>query len=106
MTGMCTQSRATFYRQQAQCEENVVRCAEETMEDARENFSGNMTINCRWSSPHNGLLGTVSALNAVNHKVIEYFTMTKEGKNRPNGTYERSSNNMETIRTNTIISQL
>ena len=76
------------------------------MEDAREEFSGNMAIDCRWSSPRNGIHGTVSAVDTVNHKVIEYYTMTKEGKNRPNGTYERSSNNMETIRTNTIISQL
>lgn len=106
MSGMCTQSRATFYRQQEKCEKNVIKYAEKTMEDAREEFSGNMAIDCRWSSPRNGIHGTVSAVDTVNHKVIEYYTMTKEGKNRPNGTYEGSPNNMETIGTSSIISQL
>lgn len=106
MSGLTTQSRATFFRQQAKCEDNLIKSAEELMADAREDFSGHCAIDCRWSSPRRGIHGTVSMVDVVNHKVIEYSTMTKKGKNRPNGEYEGSPNNMETCGTSSIIEKL
>lgn len=50
-----------------------------------------------------GIHGTVSAVDTVNHKVVEFATMTKKGKNRPTGTYDGSSNNMETYGTSIVI---
>lgn len=53
-----------------------------------------------------GIHGTVSAVDTVNHKVVEFATMTKKGKNRPTGTYDGSSNNMETHGTSIVIQQM
>lgn len=53
-----------------------------------------------------GIHGTVSAVDTVNHKVVEFATMTKKGKNRPTGTYDGSSNNRETYGTSNVIQQM
>ena len=45
-------------------------------------------------------------MDIVNHKVIEYSTMTKKGRNRPSGEYEGNPNNMETCGTSSIIAKL
>ena len=103
MAGMNTQSRATYYRNEAKCEKKIVQCAKNSALKAQDNFSGHMSIDGRWSTPRNGVHGTVSAVDNRNHQVIAFETVSKEGKNRPTGFFRGSSNNMETEGTRLIL---
>ena len=85
MAELDTQSRATFYRNEAKCEKKLVECPKDSARKTQKKFSGRMSINSRWSTPRNGVHGTVSAVDNRNHQVIAFETVTKEGKNRPTG---------------------
>lgn len=63
MTGQETESRSTFFRHQAVSEEKLVDCAEQLAEKAHSLFSGNISMDCRWSSPVRGLHIVVSAVD-------------------------------------------
>ena len=106
MAGFTTQSRSSFYNKLPKAEANLVQKAEESMNDARKNFSGHIGIDCRWSSPVRGNHGTVSAVDLMSNKVIEESTLTKVGKNRPTGNFKGASNNMETTCTLNVLQQM
>lgn len=106
MTGRTTESRSTFFRHQAKSEDKLVECAEQLTEEARKNFSGYAAMDCRWSSPVRAIHGTVSAVDAVNRNVLEFAILTKNGKNRPTGNFDGSSNNMETVGTSIVIDKM
>lgn len=63
-------------------------------------------MDCRWSSPVRAIHGTVSAVDAVNRNVLEFAILTKNGKNRPTGNFDGSSNNMETFGTSIVIDKM
>lgn len=97
MSGRETESRSTYFRHQAESEERLIECAEKLTEKARSHFSGNVAMDCRWSSPVRGIHGVVSAVDTDTLEVLEFAILTKKGKNRPTGNYDGASNNMETI---------
>lgn len=78
MAGLTTQSRSSFYNKLPIAESRLVQKAEESMEKARENFSGHVEIDCRWSTPVRGNHGTVSAVDLETNMVIESTTLTKK----------------------------
>lgn len=106
MAGLTTQSRSSFYNKLPIAESRLVQKAEESMEKARENFSGHIEIDCRWSTPVRGNHGTVSAVDLETNMVIESTTLTKKGNNRPTGEYCGSSNNMETNGTISVLQKM
>ena len=92
-----TESRSTFFRHQAVCEEKLMNCAEQLTQKARDHFSGNVSMDCRWSSPVRGIHGVVSAVDTETLEVLEFAILTKKGRNRPTGNYEDASNKMEIV---------
>ena len=106
LTGHMTQSKASFYRHLPECEQRIEEKANEMTQKAREHFSGNVCIDCRWSSPKRGMHGTVTAVDQESHQVIEFCTLTKDGGHRVDSNYDGSSNNMETVGTTEIIKRL
>lgn len=71
--------------------------------EAREHFSGNVCIDCRWSSPKRGMHGTVTAVDQESHQVIELCTLAKYGGNRVDSNFDRTSNSLETVGSKEII---
>lgn len=101
-----TQSRATFFRKQAKAEEKIIQCENKLTADSREKFSGNFSIDRRWSNLKFGLHGTVMTVDPINHEVLEFSTWTKEVKNSVSGDYKGSSNIMETVGTSNVLHKL
>ena len=57
---------ATFYRKQQNVEPKIIAATEVSMANARQHFNGSMGVDCRWSAPKNGAVGTVTALDTEN----------------------------------------
>lgn len=66
------------------------------MTNARQHFSGSIGVDCWWTAPKNGAIGTVTALDAQNRSVMDRCTLVKYGGNRVNANYIGASNNIET----------
>ena len=68
MTGRRTQSRSTFFRCQEKSEPRLISKANELEQEACVSFSGDMALDCRWSSKGRGIHGTVTAVDTVTKK--------------------------------------
>ena len=106
MTGRRTQSRSTFFRRQIKCEPKLISKANELEQEACKSFSGDLALDCRWSSKVRGIHGTVTAVDGVTKKVLADATLTKFGGSRPNGNFQGSSNSMETEGTKLVFKTL
>lgn len=78
MAGQETECRSTFFRHQAVSEEKLVDSAEQLAEKARSHFSGNVSVDCRWSSPVWGIHGVVSDVDTETLEVLEFAILTKK----------------------------
>ena len=106
MTGRRTQSRSTFFRCQKKSEPRLISKANELEQEACVSFSGDMALDCRWSSKVRGIHGTVTAVDTVTKKVLADATLTKFGGSRPNGNFDGSTNSMETEGTKLVFKTL
>ena len=106
ITGRSTQSRATYFRHQKECEKNLKTKSNELQCVACQRFSGNLSLDCRWSSKTRGIHGTVSAIDEETDEVLATATLTKFHPSRPEGNFGGSSNAMETEGTKKVMSIL
>lgn len=75
-----TESRSTYFRHQVESEERLVECAKKLAEEARSHFSGNVSMDCRWSSPVRGIHDVVSAVDTDTLEVLEFVILKKRLK--------------------------
>ena len=101
LTGNLTQNRSTSYQYLPKCEEKLkdTSLKQVLMYYAWKNFSGDISIDCRWSSPVLSIHGTVTVMDTYSNQVIEYASMTKVGRNKPTVTFTSAGNNIVTVGT-------
>ncbi|KAK8866866.1 hypothetical protein M9Y10_009834 [Tritrichomonas musculus] len=91
ITGRPKQSRATFFRHQKECEKNLKAKTNELECASFHRFSGNLSIDCGWSSKVKGIHGTVSAADEETDEVLATVTLTEFHPSRPEGNFCGSS---------------